>query len=109
MCSIHKNLLKILLLVGAIGISMVLFGSQAQQPAQLTPQQFQASPTQVLANFASGGPVQISLIRQIATADDADLPLFMHLLATASPDETKAIGGGLGQAALASVTTDRTY
>jgi hypothetical protein len=83
--------------------------SQAQQPGQLTAQQFQADPAQVLADFPIGGPLMISLIRQLAIADHADLALIIGLLATANPDQANAIGTGLGQAALASVTADQAY
>src|SRR5580698_2571742 len=81
MRSAYRNAFRVLLLVGAIGISMVPFGSQAQQPGQLTPQQFQANPAQVLANdqYRDGGPLLISLIRELALADQADLPLLIGL------------------------------
>jgi hypothetical protein len=111
MCSVCRNAFRVLLLVGAIGISMVPFGSQAQQPGQLTPQQFQANPGQVLADdrYRDGGPLLISLIRELALADQADLPLIIGLLANANIDQANAIGTGLGQAALASVTTNQAY
>jgi hypothetical protein len=114
MRSVYRNAFRILLLVGAIGISMVPFGSQAQQQGQLTPQQFQADPAQVLAKLPDGrplysGPLLISLIRELAVADQADLPLIIGLLANADPDQANAIGTGLGQAALASVTTNQAY
>jgi hypothetical protein len=109
MRSVYRNVFRILLLVGSIGISMVPSDGQAQQPGQLTAQQFQANPAQVLADFPTGGPLMISLIRQLAIADHADLPLIIGLLATANPDQANAIGTGLGQAALASVTADQAY
>jgi hypothetical protein len=109
MRSVYRNAFRILLLVGAIGISMVPFGSQAQQVGQLTAQQFQANPAQILANFPDGGPLLISLIRELALADQADLPLIIGLLANANIDQANAIGTGLGQAALASVTTNQGY
>jgi hypothetical protein len=62
-----------------------------------------------LANFSKGGSELISLIRQLAIADQADLPLIISLLANANPDQANAIGTGLGQAALASVATDQAY
>jgi hypothetical protein len=105
----YRNAFRILLLVGSIGIAMVPSDSQAQQTGQLTAQQFQADPAQVLANFLIGGPLMISQIRQLAIADHADLALIIGLLATANPDQANAIGTGLGQAALASVTADQAY
>jgi hypothetical protein len=109
MRSVYRNAFRMLLLVGTIGISMVPSDSRAQQLGQLTAQQFQADPAQVLANNLTGGPILISLIRQLAIADHADLPLIIGLLATANPDQATAIGTGLGQAALASVTADQAY
>ena len=106
---VYRNAFRILLLVGAIGISMVPFAGQAQQVGQLTPQEFQANPAQVLANFPNGGPLMISLIRELTIADQADLPLIVGLLANANADQANAIGTGLGQAALASVTTNQAY
>jgi hypothetical protein len=102
-----RNMLRILLLLGAV--AMVPFSSQAQQLAQFTAQQFQANPDQVLADFPNGGPELISLIRELAIADQADLPLIIGLLANANPDQANAIGTGLGQAALASVATNQAY
>jgi hypothetical protein len=109
MYSVFRNALGTLLLAGAIGVLMVPSSGQAQQPGQLTPQQFQANPAQVLANFPNGGPLLISLIGQLALADQADLPVIIGLLANANPYQANAIGTGLGQAALASVTTDQAY
>jgi hypothetical protein len=109
MRSVYRNAFRMLLLVGTIGIAMAPSDSRAQQTGQLTAQQFQADPSQVLANFLTGGPQLISLIRQLAIADHADLPLIIGLLATANLDQANAIGTGLGQAALASVTADQAY
>jgi hypothetical protein len=109
MRSVYRNAFEILLLAGTIGLSMVPSDSRAQQLGQLTAQQFQADPAQVLANNTTGGAMLISLIRQLAIADHADLPLIVGLLATANTDQANAIGTGLGQAALASVTADQAY
>ena len=97
------------LLVVAFGVPFAPLGSQAQQTGQVTPQQFQANPAQVLTNFQSGGASMIALIRQLALADQADLPLIIGLLANANTDQATAIGTGLGQAALASVNTNQAY
>jgi hypothetical protein len=109
MRSVYRNAFRMLFLVGTIGISMVPSDSRAQQLGQLTAQQFQADPAQLLANYLTGGPILISLVRQLAIADHADLPLIIGLLATANLDQANAIGTGLGQAALASVTADQAY
>ena len=108
MRSVYRNAFRVLLLVGTVGI-FVPSDARAQQAGQLTAQQFQANPAQVLANNTTGGAILISLIRQLAIGDHADLPLIIGLLATANTDQANAIGTGLGQAALASVTADQAY
>jgi len=75
----------------------------------LTPAQFQANPAQVLTANPNGGPQFIALIRQLLLADQADLPLVIGLLATANNAQATAIGTALGQAALASVTSNQPY
>jgi hypothetical protein len=101
------NILGVGFLVGLLAVSAVPLQAVAQQPGPLTAQQFQANPSQVLANYS--GPELIALIRQLALADQADLPLIIGLLANASTDQANAIGTGLGQAAMASVATDQAY
>jgi hypothetical protein len=105
-----RDVLWAAVLVSATAGLLLSFSAQAQQQSgQLTPQQFQANPGNVLANFQQGGPLLISLIRQLALADQADLPLIIGLLANANAEQATAIGTGLGQAALASVTTNQSY
>jgi uncharacterized membrane protein YgcG len=106
MCRI---MIRILLLLSAIAAPMVPLSSRAQQPVRIAPQQFRANADVVLARFANGGPEPISLIRQLAIANQADLPLIIGLLANANPDQANAIGTGLGQASLASVATNQAY
>jgi hypothetical protein len=87
---------------------MVPLSIQAQ-PGELTAQQFQADPTQLLKNFPDGGPLMVTQIRQLTLADPADLSLIVNLLPKANGAQGTAIGTGLGQAALASVTTNQAY
>jgi hypothetical protein len=99
----------LLLLAAVLASYRPTIEARAQQPGQITSQQFQANPAGVLSKFPNGGPVLISLIRQLALADQANLPLIIQLLSSANSDQANAIGTGLGQAALASVTNNPTY
>jgi hypothetical protein len=101
--------LRVFLLASAIASTTVRSSAQTQQPGQLTPQQFQANPAQILASYPNGGSQMISLIRQLTLADPADLPLVIGLLPKANDAQGTAIGSGLGQAALASVSTNQAY
>ena len=92
--------------VAVVASFILVWAGWAQQ---LTPQQFQASPGQVLTSNRAGGAQLTSLIRQLALADRADLAVIMSLLANASPDQGAAIGAGLGQAALALARTNQPY
>ena len=60
MYSIIRMTPRILLLVGAFAIPLVPTSGLAQQPGQLTAQQFQANPGQLLTNFPDGGASMIS-------------------------------------------------
>jgi hypothetical protein len=93
--------------VGATALLCVVGSASLAQ--QLTPQQFQADPGQVLSGNPDGGAQLTALIRQLALADPKDLPPIIDLLKTANPKQAGAIGAGLGQAALASVRTNQPY
>lgn len=86
-----------------------ILASPAGAQEQLTPQQFQANPGQLLTMFPAGGPQMISLIRQLTMADPADLQPIIGLLATANDTQATAIGTGLGQAAQALLTSNPAY
>jgi hypothetical protein len=98
MCARYFRLILRTSIVAIFGVFVLASASMAQQ---LTPQQFQANPGQLLANNPNGGSQLISQISQLAQADPADLPLIITLLANASSNQATAIGTGLGQAALA--------
>ena len=109
MYSIIRMTPRTLLLVGAFAIPMMPNGGQAQQPGQLTAQQFQTNPGQLLTNFPDGGPSMISAVRELTLADPADLSLIVGLLSKSKATQGSAIGTGLGQAALASVKNNQAY
>jgi hypothetical protein len=62
--------------------------------------QFINDPGRLLAQFPSGGPQMISLIRDLVASDPGTLSLIINLNAKANPEQLQAIGSGLGQAAL---------
>jgi hypothetical protein len=109
MRSTLRSTLVIVLLGGAIWISIAPQRVQAQQPSQLTSQQFQSNSAQILAKFPNGGGEMIALIRELTLADQANLPVIINLLPNANDAQGSAIGTGLGQAALASVKTNQSY
>jgi uncharacterized membrane protein YgcG len=109
MCLAFRKTARLCLLVGAMALPMVPLSIQAQQPGQLTSQQLQANPDQVLAKFPNGGAEMIAQIRELTLADHANLPLIILILAKANSAQGTAIGTGLGQAALASVKNDQAY
>jgi hypothetical protein len=106
-------------LAGAIALPMVPLSIHAQQPGQpsagqppagqLTTEQFIANPDQLLAKFPNGGGELIAQTRDLALANQANLPYILEVLAKATPAQGTAIGTGLGQAALASVKNNQAY
>jgi hypothetical protein len=75
------------------------YGSDQELSAQVV-SQFVNDPERLLTLFPSGGPQMISLIRDLVASDPASLPQIVKLNAEANADQLKAIGTGLGQAAL---------
>jgi FecR protein len=116
---------RLCLLAGAIALPMVPLSGQAQQPGpttpgqpgqpgqppagQLTTEQFIANPDQLLKKFPNGGAELISQTRELALANQANLPQILEVLSRATPAQGTAIGTGLGQAALASVKNNQAY
>jgi hypothetical protein len=88
---------------------MVPLSIHAQQPGQITTQEFKANPDQVLAKFPNGGGEMIAQIRELTLADHANLTFILLILAKANNAQGSAIGTGLGQAALAAVKNDQAY
>src|SRR5580704_8161507 len=97
-----RKTVRLCLLAGAIALSMVPLSIQAQQPGQppkpgqqsgqpgqppagqLTTQQFQANPDQVLTKFPNGGGEMIAQIRELTLADHANLTFVLLVLAKAN-------------------------
>jgi FecR protein len=116
---------RLCLLAGAIALPMVPLSGQAQQPGpttpgqpgqpgqppagQLTTEQFIANPDQLLKKFPNGGAELISQTRELALANEHNLPQILDVLSRATPAQGTAIGTGLGQAALASVKNNQAY
>ena len=109
MRSVFRNAFRILLLVGAIGISWCRSAVRRNSRGNSPRNSSRPTLPRFWRIFQTGGPLLISLIRELAIADQADLPLIIGLLANANPDQANAIGTGLGQAALASVATNQAY
>src|SRR5580698_11502244 len=116
---------RLCLLAGAIALPMVPLSGQAQQPGpttpttpgqpgqppagQLTSEQFNANPDQLLKKFPNGGGELIAQTRELALANEHNLPQILDVLSRATPAQGTAIGTGLGQAALASVKNNQAY
>jgi hypothetical protein len=85
-------------------------GQPGQPPAgQLTTEQFIVNPDQLLKKFPNGGGELIAQTRDLALANQANLPYILDVLSRATPAQGTAIGTGLGQAALASVKNNQAY
>jgi hypothetical protein len=93
-------------IAGAIAGSFIFVSAGSAQ--QISPDQFQANPGQVLTANPSAAQLT-SAIRQLAIADSKDLPLIIDLLRNATPEQAAAIGAGLGQATLVLLRTNPTY
>jgi hypothetical protein len=93
----------------AVAVALTFGSASAGMAQQITPQQFQANPGLVLANFPSGGLLAASVISQILIADPTALPLVMGLLANANDNQAAAIGRALGLAAIAVRPTNPGY
>jgi hypothetical protein len=122
MCLTFQKTARFCLLAGAIALPMVPLSIHAQQPGQpaagqpgqppagqLTTEQFIANPDQLLAKFPNGGGELIAQTRELALANQANLPYLLDVLSRATPAQGTAIGTGLGQAALASVKNNQAY
>jgi hypothetical protein len=80
-----------------------------QQPQTQTVARFIANPAQLLAQYPDGGPLMISMIRDMAASDPATLPLILGLAAKANADQLDAIGTGLGETALICARMDQAF
>jgi hypothetical protein len=100
------------------GILLILLQPPLTQAAgygpvnALSPQavnQFVSDPASLLAEFPNGGAKMISEVRDLALSNPATLNALVSLLTNANLDQQKALGAGLGQAALIAVKTDQAY
>jgi hypothetical protein len=106
------------MLVPALAVVLVLGGGRAARaacydPGQQLPAQavsrFINEPGKLLTQFPNGGPQMISLIRDLVASDPGTLPLITELNTRANPDQVRAIGAGLGQAALVCAHTAQAF
>ena len=72
-------------------------------------QDFLADPSALLKEYPDGGAQMISRVRDLAASDPMTLNAIIGLLATANPNQSTAIGTGLGQVALMAVKSDQAY
>jgi hypothetical protein len=72
-------------------------------------QQFLANPSALLTQYPNGGPELTKAVRDLAASDPNTLSALISLLKTASPDQSSAIGTGLGQVAELAVNSDPAY
>ena len=72
-------------------------------------QDFLADPSALLKEYPDGGAQMISRVRDLAASDPMTLNAIVGLLATANPNQSTAIGTGLGQVALMAVKSDQAY
>jgi hypothetical protein len=84
------------------------YGSQQVLPAS-TIAQFVSKPTQLLSSYPNGGAQMITAVRDLVASDPAALPLVLDVTSNGNADQVKAIGTGLGQAALVCVRIDQTF
>jgi hypothetical protein len=87
----------------------ILVSVTAPKAAQSDIDQFLASPSQVLTNNPTGGALLVSKIRALILESPTTLSAVIALLASANENQQSAIGAGLGQAALALVSTNPAY
>ena len=80
---------------------------QALSPPAI--QDFLADPSALLKEYPDGGAQMISRVRDLAASDPMTLNAIIGLLATANPNQSTAIGTGLGQVALMAVKSDQAY
>ena len=85
----------------AVAVVLTLCSASAGMAQQMTAQQFEANPGQILTDFPNGGLLGASPLSQILIADPAALPLVMGLLANTNDAQSSMIGTALGYAAIA--------
>jgi hypothetical protein len=85
-----------------------IYSPQQALPADAI-QQFMSNPSAFLAQYPSGGPQMSRAVRDLVASDPQTLNTLLSLLSSANPDQSSAIGTGLGQVALMAVDTDQAF
>jgi hypothetical protein len=103
---------------GAVMAGLVVAATPSAEAAIYSPQQalpadaiqqFLSNPSGFLAQYPSGGPQMSKAVRDLVASDPQTLSTLMSLLSQANPDQSSAIGTGLGQVALMAVDTDQAF
>jgi hypothetical protein len=89
-------------------VPAAVYSARQALPAQ-TIQQFLSDPASLLSQFPKGGPLMITMVRDLAASDPASLPSLISLLKNANPDQASGIGTALGQVALMAINTDQAF
>lgn len=89
-------------------VAAAVYSPQQVLPAPVI-KDFLADPAALLKQYPDGGALMISRVRDLAASDPATLKEIVGLLASANPNQSTAIGTGLGQVALMAVKTDQAY
>ena len=105
------------IVVTVLGVTQTAFYSAEAAalyppPAQLPSSaihEFLDNPSTLLTQYPEGGGGLVAVVRDLAASDPSTLNAIIGLLATANPNQTTAIGTGLGQTALLAVKTDQAY
>jgi hypothetical protein len=93
---------------GTAPASAACYGPREQLAAEIVTT-FIANPAQMLQQFPSAGGLMITRVRDLAASNPAALRPIIQLLANANPEQKRAIGAGLAQAARICVRTEQAY
>ena len=90
--------------------SAAVYPPQRQLPATVITE-FKASPNSLLQQYPTGGPQLISRVRDLGASDPTTLPGLIALLKdrATTPDQMRAIVGGLAQVARMAATSDAPF
>jgi hypothetical protein len=96
-------------LLGAAIVGSVLAAPATAAVPPQTVQEFLGKPSDLLAQYPSGGPEMIQAVQDLVAADRRALPALISLLAPgfATDAQAKAIGTALGRFALTALSTDQ--
>ncbi|AMA59751.1 hypothetical protein [Bradyrhizobium sp. CCGE-LA001] len=90
--------------------SAAIYPPQRQLPATVI-SEFKAAPNSLLQQYPTGGPQLISRVRDLGASDPTTLPGLIALLKdrATTPDQMRAIVGGLAQVARMAATSDPAF